>query len=87
MQINTITELKNILRNGPYAWPGGYEIYFYADDGELICYNCVKSNLRQIFRSIQHKQNDGWRIIGYVTSETILEDELEICAHCGKELK
>ena len=26
----------------PYAWPGGYQIVFYSDDGGVFCADCAK---------------------------------------------
>jgi hypothetical protein len=36
-----VSELKSILRAGPYAWPGGYPQYFIAGDGNALSFAAV----------------------------------------------
>lgn len=32
MQINSISDFRKAMRNGPYAWPGGYPLFFVMGD-------------------------------------------------------
>ena len=61
MDIKNISDFRRAYRNGPYAWPGGYPLYFVADDGAALSFAAVKENLRQIIDAIAHKTRDGWR--------------------------
>lgn len=36
MNINTTKDLKTALRNGKWACPGGYPLYFITSDGAYI---------------------------------------------------
>lgn len=61
------------------AWPGGYVIGYLADDGELICGECMNSQAEHIHFG---GSADGWRIEG---AQTIEESESgEWCAHCNR---
>lgn len=92
MQEYTVNQLKNALRE-KYAWPGGYEIVFYANDGELLCNKCVKENFKSVIWSMKNRVNDGWRVVGHAieavsaehTREAVGEDYISTCAHCNRE--
>lgn len=64
-----------------YAWPGGYVIGYFTDDGETICGECMNEHATLVhFRGI----TDGWRIDA---ADTIEESEYgEFCSHCNKVL-
>jgi len=64
MLINNSQDLKNAIRQGPYAWPGGYPLYFTVDDGAALSYKTVKQEYKRILYSVRHKDNDGWRVTG-----------------------
>lgn len=80
----TTTELKNEIRSGEYAWPGGYPKYFVTDDGEAMSFNSVKENYRLVLDSVKHKNNDGWRVIGV---DINWEDDSLICCHSGNKIE
>ena len=84
MDIKNTKSLKEALRNGPYAWPGGYPCYFIADDGEALSFDAVRENYRLVLSSVKHKQNDGWRVIGV---DINWEDHDLICSHSGKKIE
>lgn len=82
MQINTISDLRKAMRLGPYAWPGGYDILFGEITGSLICYGCVKKNLRSVLESLAHAQiYDGWHV---VDAQASCEFDDEFCEVCNK---
>lgn len=59
----TLREIKERLRAGAYAWPGGYPIFFVTTDGAPLSFATVKDNWRQIVDA--HLRNDrycGWHI-------------------------
>jgi hypothetical protein len=80
----TTTELKNEIRSGEYAWPGGYPKYFVTDDGEAMSFDSVKENYRLVLDSVKHKNNDGWRVVGV---DINWEDDSLICCHSGDKIE
>lgn len=84
MQINSISDFRKAVRNGAYAWPGGYPLYFICDDGGGLCPSCVKKERRNILESIAHKQHDGWRVVAI---EINYEDTHMHCEHCGEDIE
>lgn len=87
-----IKRLKDNIRH-PYAFPGGYEIVFVCNDGEILCHDCVRNNWRGVLESTKKDIKDGWNITGYATEavdyastiELAGEDYTSNCAHCNKE--
>jgi hypothetical protein len=79
-----IREFKQSLRSGPYAWPGGYPLYFVCDDGGSICCDCARKELRNIASAINANRNDGWRVIG---QDVNWEDTELHCDHCNKQIE
>lgn len=84
-QINSAAELKATLRNGAYAWPGGYPLYFIAADGEALSFDSVRANLREVVGAITHPSRfeRGWRVIG---CEVNWENPDLTCAHSGERI-
>jgi len=83
---NTMTtkDLKNYIRSGKYAWPGGYPMYFVANDGEALSFEAVKENYREILSATKNKENNGWRVVGI---DVNWEDENLYCAHTGNRIE
>jgi hypothetical protein len=65
-----------------YAWPGGYPIYYLADDGEAFCPDCA--NGKNGAECHERNENDGWRIVGQGVH---WEGEPLTCVHCGTEIE
>lgn len=63
-EIDTTWKLKSTLRNGQYAWPGGYPMFFITSDGHPMSFKTVRDNLESILDSIKHKSNDGFQVVG-----------------------
>ncbi len=82
--ITSVADLKAALRNGPYAWPGGYPFYFIASDGEALSFDSVREELRNVIGAIQAGDNSGWRIIA---CDVNYEDTELYCAHSGKQIE
>lgn len=82
--IKTISDFRAAVRNGPYAWPGGYPLFFLCDDGGALCPACVKTERRNILESIAHKQSDGWRVIAH---EINWEEQDMLCDHCNEHIE
>lgn len=84
MKINNTTELKNALRAGPYAWPGGYPVYFVADDGEALSFNAVRENYKLVLRAVREQATNGWSVIGV---DINYEEQDLTCAHTGERIE
>lgn len=63
-EISTGAQLRATLRAGPYAWPGGYPLFFVLSDGAAASFAGVRANLRQCIRALRDQSRDGWRVIG-----------------------
>lgn len=74
-------DLKSYLRNGPYAWPGGYPMYFITSDGAALSFSSVRGNFCSVLSSMRHKVNDGWRVVGV---DINWEDCELVCDHSGE---
>ena len=82
--INTTAQLRATLRNGEYAWPGGYPMFLITSDGAALHFNCAKENYRSISDSIRHKLDDGWRV---VACDINYEDGDLCCDDCSKHIE
>ena len=83
MTMDTKT-LKQALRNGPYAWPGGYPMYFITSDGAALSFEAVCENYRSCLWSMRHGVSDGWRIVGVGIN---WEDVSLTCDRTGKPIE
>jgi hypothetical protein len=57
-----------------FAWPGGYPMYYLAEDGEILCPDCA------------NRKNDAdaaWRLVGY---DVHFEGPTLSCSHCGADI-
>lgn len=84
MNINSISDFRKAIRNGEYAWPGGYPCYFTTSDGAALSFDAVRRELRSILESIANKANDGWRIVAL---EINWEDAALYCEHTGQKIE
>jgi len=83
-RIENTHQLKACLRAGEYAWPGGYQLFFYTSDGGILCYEAVLDNLVSVFDSIKTDCDDGWKIIGLGCTNEL--DGPVYCDHTGSEI-
>jgi hypothetical protein len=81
----TLADIKTALRNGPYAWPGGYPVYFITADGEALSFEAVKQEWRNVVSAyLSHDKRCGW----YVEAADInWEDDNLYCAHTNKRIE
>jgi len=81
----TTSELKTALRNGKYAWPGGYPVYFIASDGEALSFDSVKENYREVLYAMKHFGDfSGWNVVACIIN---WDDEDLTCAHSGDKIE
>lgn len=76
-------DFRDALRHGPYAWPGGYPLFFVCDDGGALCFECAHAERRQILESIAYALRDGWRVSAVMVN---WEDETLCCDHCSQRI-
>jgi len=81
MLINSISDFRAAYRNGPYAWPGGYPLFFITSDGGALSFAAVRQERRQILEAIRDHSRDGWRVVAV---EINYEDSFLTCDHTGE---
>jgi hypothetical protein len=71
--------LKQFIRSGGYAWPGGYPMALLMADGEVIDSQAAKEN----YRLIRRETGNDWK-----ATEVFIhwEGEPLYCAHSGREI-
>jgi hypothetical protein len=84
MLINSISDFRRAVRNGPYAWPGGYPLYFLMSDGEALSFRAAKDNRRAILETLRDGRNDDWRPVAL---EINWEDADLWCAHRSERIE
>ena len=85
-RINSVRELKETLRGGAYAWPGGYPMYLVTADGGALHFACVRENYRWVVDAIAdtNKYSNGWCVVGCKINE---DDHDLTCDHCNKKIE
>ena len=71
--------LKEFIRSGGYAWPGGYQCALLMADGEIIDAQAAREN----YRLIRREAGRDWTPV-----EVFIhwEGEPLYCAHSGREI-
>lgn len=77
--------LKNFIRSGGYAWPGGYPCALLMADGEVIDAQAARENFRQIVGALKtpHSSRDWTPIDVFIH----WEGEPLVCAHSGRMIE
>ncbi len=83
-KIKSVADFKATLRAGPYAWPGGYQMYMIVSDGAALSFAEAAENVKQIYWSIANQVDDGWRVVG---CDINYEDDDLYCAHSGDKIE
>lgn len=82
MIIRDLAHLQDILDNGPYAWPGGYPLYFVMADGEALSFAAALGNRAELYKTFDHEpDHDEWRPLAV---EINWECSDLYCAHTGE---
>jgi hypothetical protein len=85
MRIESVGDFRKAIRSGPYAWPGGYPVYFITADGEALSFSAAKAERRNILEAIAFKDiNSGWMICG---ADINWESNDLFCGHTGKQIE
>lgn len=85
MNIKTISDFRRAIRNGAYAWPGGYPLFFITADGAALSFEAAKQERRNILEAIRDNDTrSGWRVEGM---DVNWEDTGLHCEHTGKPIE
>jgi hypothetical protein len=87
MEINSISDFRRAVRNGPYAWPGGYPLYFVMGDGEAISFKAAKAERRALLEALAEsdiRPRDQWLPVAV---EINYEDGELYCAHANERIE
>jgi len=84
MNIKTQADFTAALDNGPYAWPGGYPMFFVCRDGAALSYQAAADHKHMIIEAIKYGIAADWRVIGF---EINWEDANLYCDHTGKRIE
>ena len=81
-----LSVIKDQLRDGPYAWPGGYPKFFLCADGETLSFGAAHQNFKQIAHAHCYPAYGArdWTLVGY---DVNWEDGEMVCAHSGKRIE
>jgi hypothetical protein len=83
MQISTVKELMQSLREGKHTSCGGYPKYWICDDGAALSYEAVIEEIWLVAMAVRDKHRNGWRVVGV---DINWEDPNLYCAHTGKRI-
>lgn len=81
--VSALQSIKALLRFGPYAWPGGYPVYFVTADGAALSHDAVRAQFAQVCDDHLHDASTGWRIVGGAVN---YEDPDLRCDHTGARI-
>lgn len=84
MNIKTPSDFGKALKQGPYAWPGGYPCFFITSDGAALDFDCAKKEARQITDAIRSNAHNGWKVEAV---DVNWEDGDLTCDHCSKPIE
>lgn len=88
MKIETVSDFRRAVRNGPYTQLGGYPVYWLVSDGEACAFDVAKTERRQMLDALVEYQSNrsehsGWRPVAL---EINYHDCDLICAHTGRRI-
>ena len=81
-----LSEIKAVLRNGSYAWPGGYPMFFIMGDGETMHVECVKARWRDVAWAHINNQFHN-RDFLCDAADVNWEDGDMTCCECNKRIE
>jgi hypothetical protein len=85
MQINSISDFRAAVRNGPFAWPGGYPLYWVMADGGACAFDVAKTERRQMLWALANQYGDPcWQPVAL---EVNWEDAALFCDHTNKRIE
>jgi hypothetical protein len=85
MNIRTVKDFKVALRTGPYAWPGGYPLYFLCSDGEALSFTAARQNAKLIMQAVKHQDRTGGWLVEAM--DINYEDTDLYCVHTNERIE
>ena len=80
----TVDQFEFALMQGPYAWPGGYPMFFIMKDGEPLSFKAANAEKERIIEAIKDPHDsDTWKPIDV---DINWEDDDLFCAHTGEKI-
>jgi hypothetical protein len=88
LNINSISDFRKAVRNGPYAWPGGYPLYWIMADGGACAFNVAKTERRSMLEALRDDATDNGPSLDWlpVALEVNWEDGDLFCDHTGERI-
>lgn len=84
--IETVADFKATLRAGPYAWPGGYALFFITSDGQPLSFRSAEAEAGLIIDAIRNRDNSGWRVVACGVDDDDDEYLPTFCCHDSKPI-
>jgi hypothetical protein len=84
MRINNVSDFRKAVRHGPYAWPGGYPVYWVTSDGDALAFKVAKTERRLMLEGLVDNYDSGWRPVAL---EINWEDENLFCAYTHQRIE
>ena len=87
MLIKSISDFRKAVRNGPWAWPGGYPVYWIMADGGACAFRVAKSERRYMLEALRDAAR-GWPDKQWLPIELDInwEDTTLTCDHTGERI-
>ena len=76
--------IKARLREGPWAWPGGYPVAFLAENGDVVSWEAVRASWRDVARA--HIRSAPWDEWALACEFIHWEGPAYVCAVTGKPI-
>lgn len=86
MQIKSFADVLSALQNGPYAWPGGYPLFFITKDGSALSFAGAAACLN-IIEAAMEGDDYAAPIRKVVAVEVNWEDDSLFCCETGKQIE
>lgn len=83
IRIKDAADFYRALIAGPYAWPGGYPIYFVMGDCESLSFTAARAETKRILDGMR----DGDTEWTPIATEINYEDGDLICCHTGQRIE
>lgn len=81
----TVDDLDHHITSGPYAWPGGYPLYFITSDCSVLSWDALVANRDLIAREIECSMPSGeWDVVGFQIN---WEDPALFCDVTGERIE
>lgn len=89
MLIKSISDFRKAVRNGPYAWPGGYPLYWIMADGGALEWNVCKTERRAMLEALRDMETNNWPMKEWLPIALVInwEDADLTCDHTGNRIE